>query len=83
MILVVDFTGAYSGSQEDITINNLGLNRNKKLKDKCSGTGKHCGFDISTFEFNLTFQYQQVMNLCSLEATRENSCLKICTHSRN
>ncbi|KAG5399082.1 hypothetical protein IGI04_020896 [Brassica rapa subsp. trilocularis] len=28
---------AYSGSQEDITINNLGLNRNKKLKDKCSG----------------------------------------------
>ncbi|KAF2560146.1 hypothetical protein F2Q68_00018155 [Brassica cretica] len=27
---------AYSGSQEDITINNLGLNRNKKLKDKCS-----------------------------------------------
>lgn len=38
MILVVDFTGAYSGSQEDITINNLGLNRNKKLKDKCSGT---------------------------------------------
>lgn len=39
MILVVDFAGAYSGSQEDITINNLGLNRNKKLKDKCSGTG--------------------------------------------
>ncbi|KAF8050934.1 hypothetical protein N665_1852s0004 [Sinapis alba] len=27
---------AYFNPQEEITINNLGLNRNKKLKDKCS-----------------------------------------------